>query len=67
MMFILEVSASETSAARSRSDIGKEICGVLALSRERTGTLVHCFADQKGLPEPTMGHHRLEMISTCEA
>lgn len=51
VFFILDVSASEDigSPGRTKADIGKEICGVLALSavKESSHVGLICFSDQK--------------------
>jgi len=51
VFFILDVSASEDigSEGRTKGDIGKEICGVLALSavKESSHVGLICFSDQK--------------------
>lgn len=51
VFFILDVSASEEigSPGKMKSDIGKEICGVLALSavKESTHVGLICYSDQK--------------------
>jgi uncharacterized protein (DUF58 family) len=51
VFFILDVSASEDigSPGKMKSDIGKEICGVLALSavKESTHVGLICYSDQK--------------------
>lgn len=51
VFFILDVSASENigNPGRTKADIGKEICGVLALSavKESTHVGLICFSDQK--------------------
>lgn len=51
VFFILDVSASENigNPGKTKADIGKEICGVLALSavKESTHAGLICFSDQK--------------------
>jgi uncharacterized protein (DUF58 family) len=51
VFFVLDVSASEDigSPGRTKVDIGKEICGVLALSavKESSHVGLICFSDQK--------------------
>lgn len=51
VFFLLDVSASENigSPGKTKADIGKEICGVLALSavKESTHVGLICFSDQK--------------------
>lgn len=51
VFFILDVSASEDigTDGRTKADIGKEICGVLALSavKESSHVGLICFSDQK--------------------
>jgi uncharacterized protein (DUF58 family) len=51
VFFILDVSASEEigNPGKMKSDIGKEICGVLALSavKESTHVGLICYSDQK--------------------
>lgn len=51
VFFILDVSASEDigRAGKTKADIGKEICGVLALSavKESTHVGLICFSDRK--------------------
>jgi len=70
VFFILDVSASEDigSPGSTKADIGKEICGVLALSAARESGHVGliCFSDQKETyMKPTKGHSQAyEMIST---
>lgn len=61
VFFILDVSASEEigSPGRTKSDIGKEICGVLALSavKESSHVGLICFSDIKEKYfKPTKGH-----------
>jgi uncharacterized protein (DUF58 family) len=60
VFFILDVSASEDigSEGRTKGDIGKEICGVLALSavKESSHVGLICFSDQKEkFIKPTKG------------
>ena len=70
VFFILDVSASEDigSAGRTKGDIGKEICGVLALSasKESSHLGLICFSDVKEkFMKPTKGHSQAyEIIST---
>lgn len=51
VFFLLDVSASENigSPGKTKADIGKEICGVLALSavKESTHAGLICFSDRK--------------------
>ncbi|HTJ49938.1 MAG TPA: DUF58 domain-containing protein [Cyclobacteriaceae bacterium] len=51
VFFVLDVSASEDigSAGQTKADIGKEICGVLALSavKESSHVGMICYSDQK--------------------
>jgi uncharacterized protein (DUF58 family) len=51
VFFILDVSASEDigSPGKTKADVGKEICGVLALSavKESSHVGLICFSDQK--------------------
>jgi uncharacterized protein (DUF58 family) len=51
VFFVLDVSASEDigSPGKTKADIGKEICGVLALSavKESSHVGLICFSDQK--------------------
>src|SRR5687767_3446516 len=51
VFFILDVSASEEigNMGKTKADIGKEICGVLALSaaKESTHAGLICFSDRK--------------------
>lgn len=51
VFFVLDVSASEEigSPGKTKADIGKEICGVLALSavKESSHVGLICFSDQK--------------------
>lgn len=70
VFFILDVSASEDigSPGSTKSDIGKEICGVLALSASKESGHVGliCFSDVKEkYMKPTKGHSQAyEIIST---
>ncbi|MFZ6013726.1 MAG: DUF58 domain-containing protein [Bacteroidota bacterium] len=69
VFFILDVSASEDigNPGRTKSDIGKEICGVLALSavKESSHVGLICFSDIKEKYfKPTKGHSQAyEIIS----
>jgi uncharacterized protein (DUF58 family) len=69
VFFILDVSASENigSEGRTKADIGKEICGVLALSagKESSHVGLICFSDVKEkYLKPTKGHSQAyEIIS----
>jgi len=61
VFFILDVSASEDigSPGKTKADIGKEICGVLALSavKESSHVGLICFSDVKEKYfKPTKGH-----------
>lgn len=61
VFFILDVSASEDigSAGRTKADIGREICGVLALSavKESSHVGLICFSDIKEkYYKPLKGH-----------
>jgi uncharacterized protein (DUF58 family) len=61
VFFILDVSASEDigNPGRTKADIGKEICGVLALSAAKESSHVGliCFSDVKEkYLKPTKGH-----------
>ncbi len=61
VFFILDVSASEDigSPGRTKADVGKEICGVLALSAAKESSHVGliCFSDVKEKYfKPTKGH-----------
>jgi uncharacterized protein (DUF58 family) len=51
VLFILDVSASENigSPGKTKADIGKEVCGVLALSavKESSHVGLICYSDQK--------------------
>lgn len=70
VFFILDVSASEDigSPGSTKADIGKEICGVLALSASKESSHVGliCFSDAKEkYLKPTKGHSQAyEIIST---
>lgn len=70
VFFILDVSASEDigNKGRTKGDIGKEICGVLALSaaKESSHLGLICFSDVKEkYIKPTKGHSQAyEIIST---
>ena len=70
VFFILDVSASEDigSPGNTKADIGKEICGVLALSATKQAAHVGliCFSDIKEkYMKPTKGHSQAyEIIST---
>jgi len=60
VFFILDVSASQDigSAGQTKADIGKEICGVLALSavKESSHVGLICYTDQRELYiKPTKG------------
>jgi len=69
VFFILDVSASEEigSPGRTKVDIGKEVCGVLALSavKESSHVGLICFSDVKErYLKPTKGHTQAyEIIS----
>lgn len=67
VFFILDVSASEDigSLGKTKVDIGKEICGVLALSavKESSHVGLICFSDQKEkYLKPTKGHSQAYQI-----
>ncbi|HYF67954.1 MAG TPA: DUF58 domain-containing protein [Ohtaekwangia sp.] len=70
VFFILDVSASEDigSTGRTKADIGREICGVLALSAAKESSHVGliCFSDIKEkYRKPIKGHSQAyEIIST---
>jgi uncharacterized protein (DUF58 family) len=70
VFFILDVSASENigSAGSTKADIGKEICGVLALSATKESAHVGliCFSDVKEkYIKPVKGHlQAYEIIGT---
>lgn len=70
VFFILDVSASEDigNPGSTKADIGKEICGVLALSASKESGHVGliCFSDVKEkYMKPTKGHSQAyEIIST---
>jgi uncharacterized protein (DUF58 family) len=69
VFFILDVSASENigNPGRTKADIGKEVCGVLALSAAKESSHVGliCFSDIKEkYLKPTKGHSQAyELIS----
>jgi uncharacterized protein (DUF58 family) len=69
IFFMLDVSASEDigSPGRTKADIGKEVCGVLALSAAKESSHVGliCFSDVKEKYfKPTKGHSQAyEIIS----
>lgn len=69
VFFILDVSASEDigSPGKTKADIGKEICGVLALSavKESSHVGLICYSDMKErYLKPTKGHSQAyEIIS----
>lgn len=69
VFFILDVSASEDigSPGRTKADIGKEICGVLALAavKESSHVGLICYSDVKEKYfKPTKGHSQAyEIIS----
>lgn len=70
VFFILDVSASEEigSPGKTKVDIGKEICGVLALSavKESSHVGLICYSDVKEkYLKPTKGHSQAyQIIST---
>lgn len=70
VFFILDVSASEDigNPGSTKADVGKEICGVLALSASKESSHVGliCFSDVKEkYMKPTKGHSQAyEIIST---
>jgi uncharacterized protein (DUF58 family) len=70
VFFILDVSASEDigSPGNTKADIGKEICGVLALSASKESAHVGliCYSDQKEkYIKPSKGHSQAyEIIAT---
>ena len=70
VFFILDVSASEDigSPGNTKADIGKEICGVLALSASKESGHVGliCYSDQKEkYIKPSKGHSQAyEIIAT---
>lgn len=70
VFFILDVSASEDigSPGKTKADIGKEICGVLALSagKESSHLGLICYSDMKEkYLKPTKGHSQAyEIIAT---
>jgi len=73
VFFILDVSASEDigNPGRTKVDIGKEICGVLALSavKESSHVGLICYSDVKErYLKPTKGHTQAyEIISALSA
>lgn len=70
VFFILDVSASEDigNPGRTKADVAKEICGVLALSsvKESSHVGLICFSDIKEkYLKPTKGHSQAyEIVST---
>jgi uncharacterized protein (DUF58 family) len=70
IFFILDVSASEDigSPGRTKGDIGKEVCGVLALSAAKESSHIGliCYSDVKEKYfKPTKGHSQAyEIIRT---
>ena len=70
VFFILDVSASENigSPGKTKVDIGKEICGVLALAavKESSHVGLICYSDvRERYLKPTKGHSQAyEIIST---
>jgi uncharacterized protein (DUF58 family) len=67
VFFILDVSASEEigSPGKTKVDIGKEICGVLALSAAKESSHVGliCFSDEKEkYLKPTKGHSQAYQV-----
>src|SRR5690349_5900580 len=67
VFFILDVSASEEigSPGKTKVDIGKEICGVLALSavKESSHVGLICYSDMKEkYLKPTKGHSQAYQI-----
>ncbi len=67
VFFILDVSASEDigSPGRTKSDVAKEICGVLALSagKESSHLGLICYSDVKEkYVKPTKGHSQAYQI-----
>jgi uncharacterized protein (DUF58 family) len=67
VFFILDVSASEDigSPGRTKSDIGKEICGVLSLAavKESSHVGLICFSDiRERYIKPTKGHSQAYAI-----
>lgn len=72
VFFILDVSASEDigSAGRTKGDVGKEICGVLALAavKESSHVGLICYSDVKEKYfKPTKGHSQAYEIITALA
>jgi uncharacterized protein (DUF58 family) len=72
VFFILDVSASEDigSPGKTKADIGKEICGVLALSASKESSHVGliCFSDVKEkYLKPTKGHSQAYEIIAAMA
>lgn len=73
VFFILDVSASEDigNPGRTKADVAKEICGVLALSsvKESSHVGLICFSDIKErYLKPTKGHSQAyEIISALES
>jgi uncharacterized protein (DUF58 family) len=72
VFFILDVSASEDigSPGRTKADIGKEICGVLALSASKESSHVGliCFSDVKEkYLKPSKGHSQAYEIIAAMA
>jgi len=67
LFFMLDVSASEEigTPGMQKLDIGKEVCGVLALaaSKESSQTGVMCFSDERELyVKPTKGEKKAYQI-----
>jgi len=73
VFFILDVSASGNigSPGRTKADIGKEICGVLALSASKESSHIGliCYSDIKErYLKPSKGHSQAyEIITTLES
>jgi uncharacterized protein (DUF58 family) len=72
VFFILDVSASEDigSPGKTKADIGKEICGVLALSASKESSHVGliCFSDVKEkYLKPSKGHSQAYEIIAAMA
>ncbi|MEO5599474.1 MAG: DUF58 domain-containing protein [Cyclobacteriaceae bacterium] len=72
VFFILDVSASEDigNVGRTKADVGKEICGVLALSsvKESSHVGLICFSDVKEKYfKPTKGHSQAYQIISALA
>src|SRR3954464_15703243 len=72
IFFMLDVSASEDigSPGKTKADIGKEVCGVLALSAARESSHVGliCFSDIKEKYfKPTKGHSQAYEIINAMA